>query len=597
MTSARPSRARALLAGLLAAVLGLTLAPPGALGQDEPRIEARAEIQRTRAYVGDRVIYQITVSGSDAPQAPRVEAPPGITINALGGRPSQHTFGLTINGRVVEQSSSFIFQYEVVPQTEGTHTIGPATVAVDGREYTTNRVQLTAINPQDASAGYPLTVEIENDSLWVGQAVRARVTWLFGDNADAISFDASALPPSFTVLENRTPPSGATSREMRWIEVMGQNLIAAFDRTQLDATPVRRLTFELLLQPTAPGTFDLGPLSIVFDRSIPARGRIRSIAQSNTQRVTVRALPAEGRPGSFGGAIGVYTLSARSSSPSANVGDPIELVLQIEGAEPMPGITDGPDLSADPAFASAFRIASDGWDRVDSEIPGQRVFRTTLRPLRADVTQIPPVELPYFDVAAGQYRTARTEPIPLQVRAVREVTADDAVVAALPAAITRSPLSGTGPALWAADRGPALLRSDAFDLYERFTDPLLLAFLLAPPCLYALALAWRVSRARSDPARARRRRALARATSELTRSGPAPAARRLLADLLDREPASITAQDCDTLPLSPAQRTALRSLLEPEEATRYGAATPSAADTRRARQILRESFTVARAAV
>jgi len=55
-----------------------------------------------------------------------------------------------------------------------------------------------------------------------------------------------------------------------------------------------------------------------------------------------------------------------------------------------------------------------------------KVFTQTIRAKSASVTEIPPVELAYFDTSTGQYATAASDPIPIKVLPTQVITAADA---------------------------------------------------------------------------------------------------------------------------------------------------------------------------
>ncbi|MEQ8769768.1 MAG: BatD family protein [Phycisphaerales bacterium] len=584
------TRAACILLAVLFTLLGLA---PAASAQDDaaPDITVSAEADRRRVYVGDRVRYLITVSGSNAPEVPELELPDGVVGQFRGGRERSSSFTSIINGRRVTRSSlAYIFEYVVSPQREGQFEFGPATVVVEGEPYETNRVTLTAVQPEDVSADYPITAELDRTELWVGEAVRVRVTWAFQPDVENPSFDVTSIPDAMRVLENRARPDWAGVQETRMGTVLGQDLSMGFGRTSLDGRVVRTLSFELLVTPVEAGTYDLGPVGVVFDRVVRGRGRVRVISTSDPIPVRVRELPTEGQPPGFNGLVGRYGVRASVSTLSANVGDPIELEVRIEGDEPMVGVTDGPDLSVIEGFTDAFQLAADGWELVPSEIPGRRVFRTTIRPTSESVTELPAIELPYFDVEEGVYRVARAEPIPLEVRAVRETTAADALRTGVPAARARLPLDSAGDAFWAHERGPGLLTTDGFDPIARATEPAWLGAILAPPVGWLCVVGWgAVSRSR-DPVAARRRAALRKARRAARSDGVAAGARRLVADLLGRDLTAVTAADCDALSLTDETRAQLVELIGSEEATRFGGLPPSMPDSARAKRTLAAAF-------
>ena len=128
--------------------------------------------------------------------------------------------------------------------------------------------------------------------------------------------------------------------------------------------------------------------------------------------------------------MGTYRISAEAAPTDVSVGDPITLKIALSGPDYL-AETRLPPLGAQPALARDFKIPK---ERAAGEVSGRsKIFTQTVRPLRPDVREIPPIGLSYFDPAANAYKTVRTEPIPIQVKAARVVTALDAEGASAPA--------------------------------------------------------------------------------------------------------------------------------------------------------------------
>lgn len=567
------------------------LAPPALAqgsGDDKPQIGVSADIQQRQVYVGDQVRYEITVDGAGAAGDPVLDLPDGVVARQLQAYP-EHSESMTyINGNVTRVvKDRYTIPYEITVKREGSFTIGPAKMTIDGKTYTTNRVQFSAREPGESS-DVDVDVQLDAADLWVGQPVRAHVSWYVGAGIDPRqwSFDVTTLPDSFDVFDSPGAQRGSGSNVVQFT-MLGHDLVGIVDEATRNGQRVQRLSFDLVFSPTKPGQFDLGPIAVVFNQ-LSGRSWVRSVARSDPMRVTVRPLPVDGRPDNFTGLVGVYDIDADASSTSVNVGDPIELRLRIRGDEPMNGVDSGPDLGVQ-GFADHFRLDSDGWERLPGARAGERLFSTTIRALSPEVTEIPPIRLAYFDTAAGEYRVAESDAIPLTVRSVREVTAADAVVAPGCPSVAQTPLDPGDPSFWAEDRGPGVLRPDGFDLRRAFRSPAWLGAIAVPPVAYAGVALFLAARARSSPEQRRRRRAFPNALRALRSGGPASGARRLVSDLLAREPSSVTAADCERFDLDDDTRKGLRAMLEADEATRFGAMPPSAGDSRRARDVLRRA--------
>jgi len=105
-------------------------------------------------------------------------------------------------------------------------------------------------------------------------------------------------------------------------------------------------------------------------------------------------LPLEGKPDNFAGLVGEYRIAAGASPTEVNLGDPITLTITLTASsQALAGEITLPPLSSQKDLAEGFKI--------------------------------PAIELVYFDTGIGEYRVARSEPIPITVRQTKRVTYRD----------------------------------------------------------------------------------------------------------------------------------------------------------------------------
>ena len=134
--------------------------------------------------------------------------------------------------------------------------------------------------------------------------------------------------------------------------------------------------------------------------------------KSETVKIKVKPLPADGRPTDFTGAVGHFGLVTRASQPlqQIHVGDPISLDFFITGQGNFESIT---APTPDPP---------DGWKLYPPKVtqenrstgldPGTQVYNQVIVPQKV-AQAIPAFQLSYFDPAQGKYLVARSAPIPL----------------------------------------------------------------------------------------------------------------------------------------------------------------------------------------
>ena len=209
------------------------------------------------------------------------------------------------------------------------------------------------------------------------------------------------------------------------------------------------------------------------------------------------------------------------------MGDPITLTLSLSGPDYLEHV-DLPPLAEQFDLTRDFKVPK---ERATAEISGgTKTFTQTIRALRPDVTEIPPIELPYFDTVTGSYRVARSEPISLAVHETRIVTALDAEGVEEVASLGSEIETWTkGIAFNYEDMGAVV--NQRLKPLSWFRSPLWFYFILGPPLCYVLLFTavGLVRKRNADPMKTRAKKAFGR----LSRS------------LKEAEGAASTAHTCD----------------------------------------------------
>lgn len=141
--------------------------------------------------------------------------------------------------------------------------------------------------------------------------------------------------------------------------------------------------------------------------------------QSPTVRVTVKPLPAEGRPASFNGAVGNFRMTATVDKTDLSTDDAITLKVGITGQGNV-NLLNAPPLNIPPAFEKYDPSVSDKIDRNSNPLSGTRQFQYVLMPQEKGNFTLPPVEFSYFDPAANAYKTLQSSAFPLHIIAGKQ---------------------------------------------------------------------------------------------------------------------------------------------------------------------------------
>ena len=154
-----------------------------------------------------------------------------------------------------------------------------------------------------------------------------------------------------------------------------------------------------LLIPPARLGYTLGSAGTLFGR------QERQVASTPPRSVLVRELPVDGRPASFAGAVGVYTVTAGVERAKGRVGDAVQLTVRIEGVGnvkllPAP-IIDIPNVTSS---ASGESIVVDSTDLL---IRGSKTFRFLLTPRKDGELPLGALRYAFFNPVRGAYEVAQ----------------------------------------------------------------------------------------------------------------------------------------------------------------------------------------------
>lgn len=574
---------------VVAMIMVLGMLAGASLAQQD--IAVQAGVSERSVYVGQPVTFQIRVNGSQSPAEPVWPTLDGVDVQPQGGQNTTQSSITIINGRREERRfEGYIFNYQVVFQKPGLQTIPALTVDVDGKEYRTNPVVVNVREPQNRS-DVRLRIEVDNASPYVGEAVELRATLYLRSTVQNVSLSLPRLDGSFETYD--VPGADIQSGRQAPVEFLGSRVQGERGQAMLDGQQYDTFTVRKLLVPLVEGPQQLGPATLSCQvvirqsRSFFDDDQIeRASVPSNAIQLDVRALPEDGKPANFSGLIGRYSVSAAASATDVYVGDPITLTIRVGSGGAVlrdPRI----DLTNMPGFRNQFRVTETQTE--PERRNGQLIYEQTIRPLSDSVKEIPPIEIPYFDTASGEYAVASTNAIPLSVRPTRIVTAGDAVGAAPGGPLGTDVESAKGGIEHNFSAAESLV-DQRFVLAEALESPIWFAALAGPPVLYfgaAFMLMWR-KRGRADEAGRRQRRALAVAKRSLgeTQANESQAdrvgraVRQYMADRFDRPAAGMTTADCVQLlePIDASLAERLDQILRECDAARYGGAGAAPGD-------------------
>ena len=423
----------------------------------EPRLTV--ELGKTQIYEGESVLYLVTLENAERPAPPKLTGFDDFQVQELGAQSSVQI----INGL---RTSYVSYRYALTPVRSGVLRVPAPVAEVDGASVKGRELTLEVIAPEAQDLALP-TLTSDRDWVYPTQVftvtLAVAVKALPGEFAARDPVSVQSEPPQLEIPfidENQLPDGVKAAVDWQhWLTPFQSRTRGGFALEGVTrASPFSILDREAVLVRPSPqeikrpdaegketsyweyrfarqfvagkvGSYAFGPVKLrgVFvkgstsEKGLSGRN-IYAIARPVT--VEVRDVPLEGRPASYVGAVGTFQLTAELLPAKARVGDPMTLTLAVAGTGTLAD-TYAPDLALVPEIAASFKI-----HEATQETVGQaRRFTYTIRPQTQKVTEFPAVPVSYFDVNTGRYVTLHSRPIPIEVSAAEQLSADDIVAA------------------------------------------------------------------------------------------------------------------------------------------------------------------------
>ena len=412
--SEKTGRTRHVLRTVLGAVALLCLFVPAAAAQAD-QVTIQVSLDRDTIGMDEQALLQVTVSGSvqNLP-APRLPTLPMFEVYSRG-----RSSNISITNGVV--SASVNYRYLIIPQKPGTFVIDNISVVYNNRRYKGNRVELTVLDrgsatpkqleekARDTSGGlrdYFLEAVVDKKQPYVHEQVTLTLKFY-----TAVRYYGSPelVEPTTTgfwteVLGNKAP---------YYQKINGRNYKVIERKYALFPTRTGELTIgRAVITATVATRRRRDPFNSFFDDFFGA-GREVTI-RSEPVTVTVRPLPAEGRPDNFTGTVGRFSISAAVNKTTVEVNQPVSLTVKIEGVGNIKSVAE-PIIPPLDDFRVYRESSHEQITKIDDRLGGTKTFEEVFIPRRPGKLTIPALEFNFFDPSTRRYRVLRTQPITLTV--------------------------------------------------------------------------------------------------------------------------------------------------------------------------------------
>ena len=373
-----------------------------------------------------RVAYTVNQEGKDfrAPDMSQFD----VLMGPSTSRSSSYQY---MNGKA-SSSMTISYIYILVARKEGTYTLSPGSINVKGDKHTSNSLTIKVF-PMDSQGG--------NQSSSSSSSTRmSRRSAAVPDNSSSISNDQIFVKQTFSktkVYEQEAilvTYKLYTRYDLRDLSSAQFPDFKGFFSQEIDLNKDRQFTVEnyngtnyntiilkqYLLYPQRSGYLEVGRgkfeaivrvktgvrTQSIFDNFFDTYQEVKKTLTTPSARIEVKALP-QGKPKSFNGAVGNFTLQSNISNQNIKVNDALTLKVTISGNGNMkllknPEVKFPVDFETyDPKVDNKFKIGTSG-------TIGSKVIEYLAIPRFGGNFEIPPVEFSYFDLSTNTYKVLTT---------------------------------------------------------------------------------------------------------------------------------------------------------------------------------------------
>lgn len=383
------------------------------------QVEFKASAKEQVA-VGEQFRLIFTVNA----QANGFKAPAIKDFTILTGPNQSSSSSMQIINNQVTRSVEYSFTYLLESNKEGTFTIGPATVNVEGKTYQSNPITIKVVkgNPQQQrpdQGNMQTAPDISSRNLFVKASVSKNnpyqgeqviITYKIYTRVPVSEYSVSKTPSLTGFWTENLIKDNTPLNQYKETVNGAEYVVAEFKKDALFAQKTGKLTIEplqldVIAQIEKQRRRSGDPFDDFFNDSFFGSNyqNVRKTLYSNSITLNVKPLP-DNKSGDFTGAVGNFTLNSAIDKNSIKTNDALTLQYTITGKGNIklidkPSIVFPPDFEVyEPRIVDDIKVSSSG-------ISGKRTFEYLIVPRNHGKFTIKPVPFSYFDLSTGTYKT------------------------------------------------------------------------------------------------------------------------------------------------------------------------------------------------
>ena len=385
------------------------------------QIEFKTKVSKNKLGVNQRLRVEFSINKQGADNF----RPPNFRGFEIVGGPSQSVNQSWINGK---SSYTQTYSYIVSPTRKGELTIAGATIEYRGQIVKSNPIKVAVVDaielPKDpndpdyiANQNVHLEAFVSNSKPYFGEGIYVEYRLYFSNNIAISDFDIQELPKF----------EGFWNQDIKVEEIKVKN-------GKYQGEDYRYFTIrKAVLIPQKSGKLVLEPLKANLIIGVPTgRGdffgnpitrNIRKSFATFRKNIHVKALPLEGKPADFNGAVGEFELNVGTSKESLKANESTQLKVAISGRGNLklfeiPKVITPQELEVyTPEHKENLRTSVSGTKGLKGEVYDQY----TIVPQYKGKYKIPAVSFSYFNPKDKKYHSLVSDDVVVNVTEGKEL--------------------------------------------------------------------------------------------------------------------------------------------------------------------------------
>ncbi|MEP6614424.1 MAG: BatD family protein [Mucilaginibacter sp.] len=391
-------------------------------------VKFTATASKTTVGTGEQFQVDFSVNGN----AEGFNPPAFSSFQVLSG-PNVSTSMESINGRTTVSSS---YSYILMGAKTGDFTIGPAFIVVNGKTYTSSAIKIKIVKgqPVQQQAGtqgrggepqVPMGNSGELSKQIFLKAVVDKAAVYQGEQLTVnfrlytrIGIDDSRLDkvPDLTGFWNQDIKNPQQQQQVQW-------KVETYKGLKYNTADIK----QTILFPEHSGNITIDPFEMTFLVRQPVHSndimdqffggsfqQVKYKAKSTPVIIHVKPLPDAGKPDSFTGAVGTFTMESSIDKTELKANETLNYKVKVTGAGNIKLLkTVNTSFPAD--FEKYDPKISDTTNERITGVTGSRIYNYLLIPRHQGEYNIDPIKFSYFNPATNRYVTLTSKGFKIKV--------------------------------------------------------------------------------------------------------------------------------------------------------------------------------------